>query len=339
MPAFARSTIALAGYCSPRRPAEAGNRDSRARRISDSRRSTHKASARAFIWIALAVLVILFSARTAISYYVDSLWFSSLGYSEVFWRTLQFKWTAFAIPFVLTFLILYGWFAVLRRGCREELHNAGTIVLGNRTFELPVDPVLRVGALIASAFVALLAGASFMSEWSRFVLYWFAGSSTTGVHDPIFGKSLGFYFFTLPALQFVFGWLLMLAICGCAIAGLFLVLTGSSQLFKDHTYGISTLPWRALSAAFAFLLIVVAMRTWLGRFDRILADYTIFGGVTYTDDHLILVGALVIGAALILGRRHSRKQCHTSPAHESPHRCPGAGGALFPCDPSSAPGI
>ena len=82
----------------------------------------------------------------------------------------QFKWTAFALPFVLTFLILYGWFMILRRGCREELRNAGTIVLGNRTFELPVDPVVRIGGLIASAFIALLAAASFMSEWARFAL-------------------------------------------------------------------------------------------------------------------------------------------------------------------------
>ncbi|MGA9587303.1 MAG: UPF0182 family protein, partial [Terracidiphilus sp.] len=214
---------------------------------------------------------------------------------------MQFKWIAFTLPFILTFLILYGWFSVLRRGCRDELRNAGTIVLGSRTFELPVDPVVRVGAFIASAFIALLAGASFMNEWARFVLYWFAGSSSNGIHDPIFGKSLGFYFFTLPALQFVVGWLLMLAVLGCATAGLFLLLTGSSQLFKDHSYGMSTFPWRGLSAAFAFLLVVVAMRTWLGRFDRILADYTIFGGVTYTDDHLLLGGALVICAALILG--------------------------------------
>ena len=210
---------------------------------------------RAFLWVALAVLVVLFSTRTAISYYVDSLWFSSLGYSEVFWRTLQFKWIAFALPFVLTFLFLYGWFAALRRGCREELRNAGTVVLGSRTFELPVDLVLRVGSLIVSAFIALLAAASFMSEWSRFALYWFAGSSGSGVHDPIFGKSLGFYFFTLPALQFVFGWLLMLAIFSCAIAGLFLLLTGSSQIFKDHTYGIIH-----ISMACAFGLLRISSR-------------------------------------------------------------------------------
>ncbi|MGA8087879.1 MAG: UPF0182 family protein [Terracidiphilus sp.] len=256
---------------------------------------------RAILWIVLAVLVILFSARTTISYYVDSLWFSSLGYSQVFWRTLDFKWAAFAIPTVLTFLILFAWFSALRRACRDELHNAGTIVLGSRTFELPVDPVLKVGGLIGSAFFALLAGASFMSEWTRFALFWFQGAATNGPGDPIFGKSLSFYFFTLPALHFLFGWLLMIAVLVCAIAGLFILFTGSSQLFREGAYGSSSLPWRAFSAAAAFLLIVVAMRTWLSRFDTILADHTVFSGVTYTDDHLILGGLLVVCAALILG--------------------------------------
>jgi hypothetical protein len=255
---------------------------------------------RAIILIVLAFLFILFSARTTISWFVDSLWFASLGYSEVFWRTLDFKWIAFVIPSIVTFLILFAWFSALRRACRDELKNAGTIVLGSRTFELPVDPVLRIGALVASAFFALLAGASFMGEWTGFALFWFQGAGN-GPHDPIFGRTLNFYFFTLPVLHFLFGWLLMIAILGCAIAGLFILFTGSSQLFREGAYGSSPAPWRALSAAVAFLLVVIAMQTWLGRFDRIVTDHTIFGGVTYTDDHLILGGLLVVCVALILG--------------------------------------
>jgi uncharacterized protein len=256
---------------------------------------------RTFLWIILAALVMVFSARTAISYYVDSLWFSSLGYSEVFWRTLNFKWMAFAIPLVLTFVILYGWFSALRRICRDELRKAGTVILGGRTFELPVDVVLGVGSVIASAFFSLLAGASFMSEWTRFALFWFVDPGKSAAHDPIFGRDLSFYFFSLPVLHFLFGWLMLIAILGCAIAGLFILLTGGSQLFLEGSYGTSSMPWRALSGAFAFLLVVIAMQTWLGRFDRILVDHTVFSGVTYTDDHLILGGALVISAALIVG--------------------------------------
>ena len=43
------------------------------------------------------------------------------------------------------------------------------------------------------------------------------------------------------------------------------------------------------------------MRVYLGRFERLLDDHTIFGGVTYTDAHITLTGMLVVCAALVLG--------------------------------------
>ncbi|HEY1579993.1 MAG TPA: UPF0182 family protein [Terracidiphilus sp.] len=253
------------------------------------------------IVVAVVFLIVAFSARTLISYYVDSLWFASLGYSSVFWRTLSYQWTAFALSFVATFVVLFGWFTGLRWGCREELSSAGTIRLGNQSYELPVDPVLRVGGVVGSLFVALLAAASFMSEWSRFALYLLAPAGSAEPHDPVFGKSLGFYLFSLPALQFLAGWLLMLAILCCAIAGLFMLMTGSSRLLTEHRYGASPVPLRWLSGGAAFLLVVVAVRTYLGRFDHILEDHTIFGGVTFTDAHIILGGLLLTAAALIVG--------------------------------------
>ena len=253
------------------------------------------------IWVLLAILVVVFSARSAVSYYVDSLWFSSLGYVAVFWRTLRLEWLAFAIPSLVTFLIILGWATALRRVCRAELQSAGTIVLGSRTFQLPVDSALRIGSLIVSAFFALIAGASFMNEWARFAVYWFAPADTSGLRDPIFGKATEFYFFTLPVLQFIAGWLLMLSILCCAIAGLFILFTSSSRLLHEREFGSSPMPWRWLSGAVAILLLVIAARTWLGRFDRIMEDHTIFGGVTYTDAHVTLGGLTVICAALIIG--------------------------------------
>ena len=43
------------------------------------------------------------------------------------------------------------------------------------------------------------------------------------------------------------------------------------------------------------------MRVYLGRFERLLEDHTIFAGVTYTDAHVTLTGLLVVCAALVLG--------------------------------------
>jgi uncharacterized membrane protein (UPF0182 family) len=40
---------------------------------------------------------------------------------------------------------------------------------------------------------------------------------------------------------------------------------------------------------------------YIGRFELLLDDHTIFGGVTYTDAHVTLTGMLIVCAALVLG--------------------------------------
>ena len=51
----------------------------------------------------------------------------------------------------------------------------------------------------------------------------------TGAADPIFGRPLGFYLFTLPAWQLILGWLLTLSVIGCVVAIVFLLVSGSSR--------------------------------------------------------------------------------------------------------------
>jgi hypothetical protein len=58
--------------------------------------------------------VIVLAGGTALSYYVESLWFTTLGFSGVFWRTLNFQAAVFAIFAVVTFLALYGSFLALK---------------------------------------------------------------------------------------------------------------------------------------------------------------------------------------------------------------------------------
>ena len=258
-------------------------------------------SRRTLLFVLIIVAVLLFSTRTIISYYVDSLWFASLGYSSVFWRTLGYEWLSFALAFAATFAILYAWFSALRYGCREELASAGTVRFGNQSYELPVGPVLRVAGLLGSVTVSLIAGAAFMSEWSQFALYFMAPANPAQSRDPILGKTIGFYLFTLPAVQFFVGWLLVIALICCAVAGLFLLMTTSSQFIRERRYESSPIPLRWFSGAIALLLIVIAVRTFLGRFDRLVGDHTIFDGVTYTDAHVLLGGLLLICAALIIG--------------------------------------
>ena len=253
------------------------------------------------ILIIAFIAILVFSFRTAVSYYVDNLWFGSLGYAGVFWKSLGLQWTVFAVFAAVTFVVLYGWFLILLRVCRPDLRDAGTIVIGMRTFNLPVEGVLRVGAVLLAVLVALGSGASMMADWPRFALYWYQDHATAGALDPIFGRPLNFYLFTLPVWQFISGWLLMLAILACASAVLFVLIAGSNRLSTSGFDRSTPLPWRTFSVAIAFLLLIVAARVYIGRFEQLLTDHTVFGGVTYTDAHVMLSGLLFVCIALVVG--------------------------------------
>src|ERR1044072_5067932 len=56
----------------------------------------------------LVARLLLLSAGTALSYYVDALWFESLGVGDVFWRTLNIQAGIFSGFTIATFVVLYG---------------------------------------------------------------------------------------------------------------------------------------------------------------------------------------------------------------------------------------
>ena len=256
---------------------------------------------RRFLLILVVLAGIFFGGRTALSYYVDVLWFGSLGFGHVFWKTLSLQWEAFTAFASATFLILFGSFLALKRAHLHDLPDGHTILIGGQPVKLPVEPVLRLVALGASLAIAAASGAGMMAEWPTLALSWYAPRATGVVLDPIFGKPLNFFLFALPAWQLVASWLLTLAVITCLLAGFFILITGGSRVLAGRLSRHVTLPWRGLSITFAFLMLILAMRVYIGRFERLLDDHTIFGGVTYTDAHVTLTGMLAVCVALVIG--------------------------------------
>ncbi len=251
------------------------------------------------VLIAFAVLVS--GAKTWLSYYVDALWFGSLGYLHVFSKSLSLQWTVFIFFTAATFLILYGSFRALKKTQLTALPVSHTIFIGGQPVKLPVEPVIRFIATAGSILIALATGAFMMSEWPALALYWYAPHSTAGIPDPIFGKQLSFYLFTLPAWQLISGWLMFLAVIICAASVFFMVMKKDSNELEGPYGSSRAMSWSPLSITFAFFLLVLALRVYLGRFDSLYEDHTIFGGVTYTEAHVMLPGLLFICAALVLG--------------------------------------
>jgi uncharacterized protein len=258
-------------------------------------------------WILLLVLAIGLwtGASTGVSYYVDALWFASLGYQDVFWTSLEIQTLVFVGFAGLTFLILFGAFLALKPARFGEARIGPVLIIGGQPVSLPVGPVLRLLASSITLIAALVTGVSMMANWSVFALWWYGGPgavpaavATGRATDPIFGRSLAFYLFTLPAWELVVGWLMTLAVLTCVIAVFFVVVSGGLRRGRP---GRADPALRGVALAWAALLLVMAARTYIGRFDRLFDDHTIFTGVTYTQAHVSLSGMLIVAGLLALG--------------------------------------
>ena len=256
------------------------------------------------VLLLVAVLAaIMFGGGTALSYYVESLWFDSLGYVDVFWTTLNVQAAVFSAFAAVTFLVLYGAYVALKPPRLGELTGV-PILINGQPIKLPVEPVLRLIALGGSLAIAFVTGAGMMANWETLALYWYGRSGpATPLVDPIFARPLNFYLFTLPAWEMITGWLLTLGVLVCAVAGFFVVIGGGSRLLSRSRAGESAAAWRGLSIGFAVVLLMLAARVYLGRFEQLFDDRggAIFSGVAYTDAHVSLTGMLVVAAALALG--------------------------------------
>src|SRR5215469_7213232 len=92
----------------------------------------HRSNRRPFLIILALVVFLVFSSGTALSYYVNLLWFGSLGYESIYRRTLSLQWSVFAVFFAATFLILYGWFLILRQVNERDLPDGRVIFIGRQ---------------------------------------------------------------------------------------------------------------------------------------------------------------------------------------------------------------
>jgi uncharacterized membrane protein (UPF0182 family) len=239
-------------------------------------------------------------ARIALSYWLDLLWFSSLGYAQVFWRSLFLQAGAFATFAVATFAIFFLAFRTLRHVQQDALPRDHEIMLQGRPVTFSVAPVLRFITWAVSIAGAIIAGTSMLSSWPTLALFLYA-PRTSNLTDPIFNRPISFFLFTLPAWQLLLNWLLALAFIIGIFAVLLLLLTTSARALNKEPIHYSTSPWRGPSIALSFFLVVLAVNVYFSRFQLALEHHTLFDGITYTDSHIMLGGLILVCAAMLLG--------------------------------------
>jgi uncharacterized protein len=229
---------------------------------------------------------------------VDFLWFSSLGYRSVFWTMLAAKAALFlgiflttAAALVLSAALALG--AARRRGpWPVGPVGPGAGAFGRLPETLPelfglVAPRLPWRLVIAGTalLLGLLVAASESGNWE--VALRFLRQVPYGESDPVFGKDIGFYLFSLPAYVALKNWLMVTLFLSALVAAAVYWLKGDIALDRR--------PPRVSPAAVAhgsaLLALFFALKAWSYALDRFLllyGDNGVVVGASYTDLHVEL---------------------------------------------------
>jgi uncharacterized membrane protein (UPF0182 family) len=149
---------------------------------------------RVLLIVALILLFIVLSR--SLSIYLSAAWFSSLGFSAVYWYIFKLKLGLFIAFALLTIAILRVAFWLLERAFASQPLEKRTIVVNNQPIQFSPERFVRpLGWLIAVLF-GLFYGLEMKSEWQTFALYF--NQTAAAIPDPIFQKPLGFSLFSLP---------------------------------------------------------------------------------------------------------------------------------------------
>ncbi|MDA1183970.1 MAG: UPF0182 family protein [Acidobacteria bacterium] len=250
---------------------------------------------RLFLFAVLAL--VFFAGPTLVGFYTDLLWFGEVGYQQVFLTMLRAQATLFVIAFVVT----AAWLAGNLRAALATIGDLRPTFTTREGIEVPLPGREQLG-MISSAVAVVLAGIIALfasSQWETWLAW--VNAVPFGEADPILGRDVSFYVFSLPFFQFVRGLAQGLVLLAAVGAGALYFLSGSV------TSSFGAMPWmtpgarRHLSLLVALFLLLLASGAWLDQSEQLVQPSGVIYGPGYSDVNGRMPAALLLAVVSVLG--------------------------------------
>lgn len=244
------------------------------------------------LWWMLVPFLILILFNTVLGFYTDWLWYDSLVLTQVFFTRIGASLGLFAAG-ALAFWIVFVFNVLLVRRLNPQGLDETPLFEAVQAVGVRITPVV----LLVGAFFAFFMGTGASSAWEELLLYF--NQQPFGMTDPIFGRDVSFFLFTLPIWQFLRGWLMTTFV-------ITLIATGLASGIGWRGWGAPAAVRAHLSCLGALILLLIA---WQYRLDALELVYSARGavfGAGYTDVNAqlpaftILVFVTIIAAVLLL---------------------------------------
>lgn len=241
------------------------------------------------------------------SYYTDWLWFYSLDYQDVFWRTLKARFFS-GVFYGIFAAIIVGtnlWF--VSKFTRQALEVGGTPFEG----EFPGEGLLKspIGYVLIGAVLVLILGNVGSSQWPTVLRYWYGGSFASS--DPIFGHNIGFYVFDLPLYQFTIGFLIACVVVSAIASAVIYIAAGGIRI--QERIQLMPRPVAHLSVLGGLFLLFSAVNYRLKIYDLLYSRNSVFFGAGYVDVNVqiwvywFLVAAFLVTSVMVLRNVKTRE--------------------------------
>lgn len=250
--------------------------------------------------LAAVIFVGSMFADKILSFYVDWLWFDKHGIVSVLWTVLISQFGLGFLVGILFFAITYGF---LSRVLNKTSHLP--VLLSDQVRrEIPLLGVLaeNLKLLIVAAplVLAVMTGLVMAQQW-EVVLQYFHSSSFNQL-DPVFGKDVAFYIFTLPFWLMIKSliWETMIVIS---------IGVGLICFFKRFVYigptGVVLLPEarRTLSGLAGCFFLLFSSEFYFKRYELLTKGNSLVAGISFSDDYgsipvlYVLIFVSLAGAA------------------------------------------
>ncbi len=243
------------------------------------------------------ILAVLAGALVALSgYYVDWLWFKSVGFTSVWSTVLTTKITLFLVAGLVTSLIisLNIYLAYRRRPFDVSMAMEADNL---ERYRATIDPIRKLVFAGISVVLFYFGGTTGVQLWSSWLQ--FKNATDFGVKDPQFGMDISFFAFRLPFLQTLIGWAIStLILATLASVAVHYVYGGiRPQLRTDR---ISVAARVQISILLGLIVLIKAIAYWFDRYALALKESRLITGLTYTDVNATLPAKSILAAIAVI---------------------------------------
>jgi uncharacterized protein len=255
------------------------------------------------VFIIIAIVLLLLGATSIASLVIEYEWWKEVGQLDTWQNMIVYSVAPIAVAALIAFVVL--WIAHAR-----GLKHAGT---GLR--EYPVYSKISAAVLL---LVALMVARTSLDTWTIVTYLGAARNAAEATwRDPIFGRSLAFYFFELPLYSQLIGFIVGLAFLGAlayTLPGRMLALNRRIEQMKGSSieFTLDDLDLRGalrapiLRALIALFLVAFAARMSLQRYGYLDDDHGFMVGIDWVANTVSIpllwvgVGGLVVAAGMAL---------------------------------------